>query len=139
MVPIKEETSTTQNNAIETVIDKCISCFNTMLNKKTNVEIAKPLITDTTKPFPNLSNLKPISLESRANDCTIIEEDCMPTFPPVAVIRGIKKAIAVTCVITFSNKPINCAPKIPPSIPTINQGNLLLDNSHTEPSSSASS
>ena len=58
-----------------------------------------PFNTSTDASFKIFERNFPKCLSPLAYDCTTIAEDCIPTFPPIAVINGIKNASAGICVI----------------------------------------
>src|SRR5690554_3966658 len=77
-------------------------------------------------------------MELFAKPCTIIAEDCTPTFPAIAATKGVKKNKVQYCSIaspklcetcTAINLPINAKSK---------QGNRALGNSQILSSASAS-
>ena len=58
-----------------------------------------------------------------ARPCTMIADDCMPTFPPVPPISGINKAIAGLMEKFPSKLPKMTELAKPPIIPISNHGN----------------
>ena len=59
---------------------------------------------------------------SLAKPCTIIAEDCTPTFPAIAAINGVKKNNTAFSLNESSKPPIIKKAPIPPINPKNNQG-----------------
>ncbi len=129
-VPINDANTTTENKAKLTVEDKFISspAINHVL-RKTKAAIISPLSTPVKVDLRQVVNIFLLTDESSAKSCTTIEDDWIPTFPPVAVIKGIKKARAGIIVSSFSKRLINLAPNKPPPIPINNHGIRALTKS----------
>src|SRR5690554_1528875 len=105
----------------------------------TNTANTSPLSKATIKTLKNLLPRLSSNIDLLASVCTTKDEDCMPTLPPVAVIKGIKNAKAVTALRPSSKNPINPAPNKPPTIPINSQGRRALESLYTESVSSTSS
>ena len=73
---------------------------------KISADKIKPLSRPTLPSRINLGKILPRSLSPLAKDCTTIAEDCTPTFPPIAVMRGMKNAMAGMAVILDSKLEI---------------------------------
>ena len=111
----------TVNKEILTTIPKCKST-NTVATKKIKLDKIRPLKTPTAPSRNNLGSILPRSLSPLAKDCTTMAEDCTPTLPHMAVINGIKKAIAGIAVILDSKLEMTFAPIVPPNMAMMSQG-----------------
>ena len=72
--------------------------------------------------FINRLNKEPLKV-SLAKPCTIIAEDCTPTFPAMAAISGVKKNKFPCCNIASPNKPRTFTEINPPKRAKTSQGN----------------
>ena len=94
------------------------------------ISAKQKIIEESKRPFSRpisdslsiLLSAPPINLLPLASDCTTIADDCTPTFPPIAVIKGMKKARAGILVIPPSKPDKTRAPKTPPISPMNSQG-----------------
>ena len=84
----------TVNNATLTVAANANDSLMSILYPKIKPEQIIPLINPTLNSFNNFGANFSLIMVLLANPCTMIEDDCTPTFPPVAPIKGIKKAIS---------------------------------------------
>ena len=94
----------------------------TVATKNMRLDKIRPFMSPTLPSLISFGKMRPRSLSPRAKDWTTIAEDCTPTLPPIAVINGIKKAIAGMAVILDSKFEITLAPMVPPSIAKMSQG-----------------
>ena len=87
--------------------------------------------------LPNLRQVEPIS-ELLARPCTIIAEDCTPTFPAIAAISGVKKNKIGYSVSALSN-PLETFTAIKlPNNANKSQGNRAFVNTQMLSSASTS-
>ena len=122
IVPKIEANMTTEKRDKDTAMVTASIPIRNQLYPNTRREIMLALIKATANSFsicfPALCNAN----DPFARPCTTIAEDCIPTFPPVPPIRGIKRAIA-----GFVINPVSKFPRIielvsPPNIPINSHG-----------------
>ena len=76
--------------------------------------------------LPSLPQTSLFVIELFASPCTIIELDCTPTFPAIAIMSGMKRASCTFLVSSSSKPPITSELAIPPANPMISQGRRAL-------------
>lgn len=74
------------------------------------------------KQAEDLDDIYNVLSEPFANPCTTKADDCVPTFPPVPPINGMKKSSDVKAANDDSKCSRSLEFKIPPKIPISNQG-----------------
>ena len=125
-VPNIEANITTANSDMLTATVISASVPISILNANVNNAIILALINDTPTSFRICVPTLRRSNDPFANPCTMIADDCTPTFPAVPAIKGIKRAMAGTAASPASNPPSIIEFNNPPKIPITNHGNLAL-------------
>ena len=93
-VPNTEAKTTTANRERDTaIVVTCDIPRVSMLYTKTSNDIMLALISPTPNSFIICCHVVAASSDPLASPCTIMADDCMPTFPPVPPISGMKSAI----------------------------------------------
>ena len=113
-------TTTNSDKLTATVRLPCIPI--NIVNANVIKAIILALINDTPNSFMICVPAWRRSNDPFAKPCTMIAEDCTPTFPAVPAINGINNAMAGVAAKPSSNEPSMIEFNNPPNIPIINHG-----------------
>ena len=128
-VPNSAAKTMTQSRAMLTVMLKAVPNPRTMLDPRIRMPQMMPLMSPTPSSLERRLRMLPAAILLAARPCTTMAADCTPTFPPIAAINGMNKAISAFS--WMSKAPMTYAPPSPPTRPISSHGSRARVKVHT--------